>query len=140
MPPLSSFSRVGVFLLLCASMLALMRPAVQTLSRSARRDRSLCCRKVLHLQFSTPSTIWHRKPPHPTDTDTHYTLSLNNLCCASQPVCVRQRIDFSPYGFIFDHFLSFVIADLSSVPERPKTASQTHPEAPSGPDLTFFLC
>lgn len=40
---------VGVVLLLCASMLALMRPAVQTASRSARRGRSLCWCEVLHL-------------------------------------------------------------------------------------------
>lgn len=50
-PPTSTFFRtcVGVVLLLHTSMLVLMRPAVQTLSRSARRDCSLCWCQVLHL-------------------------------------------------------------------------------------------
>lgn len=38
---------VGVVLLLCASMLVLMRPAVQTLSQLAKRDHSLCWLEVL---------------------------------------------------------------------------------------------
>lgn len=60
---------VGVILLLCASMLALMKPAVQTLSLvSQKGPQPLLMLGVTspvgtHTFVSTPPTIWHRKGP-----------------------------------------------------------------------------
>lgn len=129
---------VGVVLLLYTSMLALMRPAAQTLNRSARRLHFLDARCYIscwntHFCFNTDTHLAQEDSFSSPASFTHCLTSLP--CCVSTSfifiVLLAVATSLHTSALIFSLHLysgsfsldtaggdcTFVIADLSSTPE-----------------------